>query len=617
MIVRQSKLVACAAVILLVAITATTAAAQIIYHVTFPNAVHHETEIILMVSDLPAGSAEFRMSRSSPGRYAIHEFAKNVYNVRAVDGGGRELRITRPNPYQWNVSGHNGTVQVSYTLFADRAGGTYSQVDLSHAHLNIPATFMWVRGMDESEISVMFHPPPNSNWKVATQLVPTGEFTFTAPDLQYFMDSPTELSDFSLREWAVPSGDGGTSTIRLAVHHRGTEAEVDEYADMTRRVVEQEIAVFGAPAPYDHGTYTFIADYLPWASGDGMEHRNSTILSSSSSLANNALGLLGTVSHEFFHSWNVERLRPSSLEPFDFERANMSGELWFAEGFTSYYHPLFIKRAGISSLDDYVRQLGRRLNTVINSPGRAFFSPVEMSMQAPFVDAATSIDAHNRSNTFISYYTWGSVIALNLDLTLRTRFDLTLDGYMRLVWENFGVPETPYTVEDLERTLAEFTDDEYFARDFFDRYIRGSEVPDYRTLLAYAGLLLRPSNPGGSFLGIVNLRYDEEGATITSGTRIGSPLYEAGLDRGDRIISIGGRSTLSDDDWRAIKTSHEAGDVIEIEFEQRGQREAASLTFVNDPRLELVTYEAAGMEVTGEMREFRESWLSTQVRYSR
>lgn len=614
MIVRKSKLVACAAVILLVAITATTATAQITYHVTFPNVVHHEAEIIVTISGLPPGIAEFRMSRSSPGRYAIHEFAKNVYNVRAVDGGGRELRITRPDPYQWNVSGHNGTVQVSYTLFADRAGGTYSQVDLSHAHLNIPATFMWVRGMDESEISVMFHPPSNSNWKVATQLVPTGEFTFTAPNLQYFMDSPTELSDFSLREWDVPSGDGGTSTIRLAVHHRGTESEVDEYADMTRRVVEQEIAVFGAPAPYDHGTYTFIADYLPWASGDGMEHRNSTILSSSGSLANNALGLLGTVSHEFFHSWNVERIRPRSLEPFDFERANMSGELWFAEGFTSYYHPLFIKRAGISSLDDYARQLGGRLNTVINSPGRAFFSPVEMSMQAPFVDAATAVDPHNRSNTFISYYTWGSVIGLNLDLTLRTRFDLTLDGYMRLVWENFGVPETPYTVGDLERALAEFTDDESFARDFFDRYIRGSEVPDYAELLAHAGLLLRPFNPGGSFLGIVNLRYDEDGATINSGTRIGSPLYEAGLDRRDRIISIGSRSLLSDDDWQAIKADHDPGDMVEIEFEQRGQHRAASLIFVDDPRLELVTYEAAGMEVTGEMREFRESWLGSNVR---
>ena len=280
-------------------------AQDIRYEVSFPNAVHHEAEISIHFTGLPGTPLELRMSRSSPGRYALHEFAKNVYNVRAVDGQEDPLHVVRPNPYQWDVRDHDGSVTFTYTLFADRGGGTYSQVDETHAHFNMPSAFMWARGLDQRPISIAFRPPAGSNWKVATQLVPADArmhgTEFTAPHLQYFMDSPTELSDHALRQWAVES-NGRTYTIRLAVHHDGTEAEVDEYAEMAKKVVAEQVAVFGETPDYDVGTYTFIADYLPHVSGDGMEHRNSTILASRGSLAENALGLLGTVSHEYFHS---------------------------------------------------------------------------------------------------------------------------------------------------------------------------------------------------------------------------------------------------------------------------------------------------------------------------
>lgn len=587
--------------------------AQIRYDVTFPNAAHHEAEVVITYADLPAAPLELRMSRSSPGRYAIHEFAKNVYNVRVDDGRDRSLRVERPNPYQWDVPDHGGTVRVRYTLYADRADGTYSQIDETHAHMNMPATFMWARGLDDRPIEIAFRPPEGSGWKAATQLFPTDDpMRFTAPGRQYFLDSPTELSDFAMRTWEV-GGNGGRYTIRLAVHHRGTDEEVDRYAEMTRQVVAEQIAVFGRPADFDAGTYTFIADYLPYASGDGMEHRNSTILSSTASLAQAAMGLLGTVSHEFFHSWNVERIRPRSLEPFDFERANMSRELWFAEGFTSYYTPLFITRAGLRSLSDFARGLSGGLDFVINSPGRRFFSPMEMSMRAPFVDAATAIDPVNHTNIFISYYTWGSMIGLALDLSLRGQFNLTLDDYMRRVWEVHGTTERPYEVADLEGILAEFSGDEAFAREFFDRYVRGRDVADYETLLSQAGFLLRPRNPGASFLGIVQLDFEDEGAVIESNTRIGEPLYEAGLDRGDVILTLGGRPLGSEADWQAIKDAHRPGDVIAVEYVGRAGRDSTEVRLVEDPRLEVLTYEEAGLAVTPGMRTFRLTWLGSRA----
>src|SRR5262245_51915080 len=197
-----------AALILSIAlITAQSAVSQqpISYEVTFPNAIHHEAEITLTASGLPRGKpVELWMSRSSPGRYALHEFAKNVYRVRVTNGAGKELTASRPNPYSWAVAGHDGTVKVSYTLFGNLGDGTYAQIDAGHAHLNMPASFMWIRGQDTRPIQVRFTVPQGSGWKAATQLFPTPDsLSFTAPGLQYFMDSPTELSRYTLREWTA------------------------------------------------------------------------------------------------------------------------------------------------------------------------------------------------------------------------------------------------------------------------------------------------------------------------------------------------------------------------------------------------------------------------------
>ncbi|MDQ3521317.1 MAG: PDZ domain-containing protein [Gemmatimonadota bacterium] len=594
---------------------------RVSYEIAFPNAVHHEAEVSATFAGVPVGKPlEVRMARTSPGRYALHEFAKNVYSVKAFDGRGRALTVTQPNLHQWNVGGHDGTVRVTYTLFGDRADGTYTGIDNTHAHLNIPATFVWARGMENAPVRVVFRKPV-PGWRIATQLRPNPDSTvFTAPNLQYFMDSPTEISPFSLRSWQVRSG-ARPYTIHLAVHHAGTEREVDAYAEMARKVVDEQIAVFGEAPRFDYGSYTFIACYLPHVAGDGMEHRNSTVLTSTRPLSTGALANLGTLSHEFFHAWNVERIRPRSLEPFDFEEANVSGELWFAEGFTSYYTPLFPRRAGITSDDEYAASLSGTLNTVINAPGRQFFSPVEMSMQAPFVDAAASIDPQNRQNTFVSYYTWGSAIGLGLDLTLRTRFQgVTLDDYMRAMWREYGrlqdtvrlAPQKPYTLADLRRVLGEVTRDPAFANQFFHRYIEGREVVDYENLLGRAGLLLRKMNAGQPWHGAV--LQDREGLVfIGTGTLIGTPMYRAGLDRGDRILSVDGKPVASSAEVQAIIAARRPGDSLPIEWEQRGETRRANLVLAEDPQLEVVTFEKAGRPVSPAMQQFRSQWLASRA----
>ena len=586
---------------------------EVVYDISFPNAVHHEANVTVTYTGLPLRPLELRMSRSSPGRYALHEFAKNVYNVAAVDSAGKALPITRPNEHQWNVT-HNGYVRASYTLYADLADGTYSGIDNTHAHLNMPATFMFARQTFERPIRVRFNIPAGSNWRVATQLKPTSDpYTFTAPNLQYFFDSPTEVSNHALRSWTV-AGRDRTDTIRVAMHHLGTDAELDAYVENTKKIVLEQRAVFGDLPRFDFGTYTFLADYLPWVSGDGMEHRNSTVVSSTRSLAQAGTGVLGTVSHEFFHAWNVERIRPRSLEPFDFERANMSGELWFAEGFTSYYGPLTLKRAGITPLDDYVRGLGFGVSEVLTAPGRLFFSPVEMSFQAPFVDAAASIDPSNRTNTFISYYTYGAVIALGLDLMLRTEKDNTLDDFMRAMWARYGRTEMPYSLDNWRMTLGQVVRDQQWADNFFNKHIAGKDPIDFATLLSRVGLQLRRAGVGQATFGGVGLSRDTGRVVITSNTPVGTPIYQAGVDRGDRIVSLDGTPILNSAMVQTILDAHKPGDQLTIVFESRGETKTATMTLIERQQLEIVTNEKAGLAVTPEMIAMREAWLGSKVK---
>ncbi len=593
------------------------------YEVSFPQAVHHEARVSVTFPVRRRDTVEVWMSRSSPGRYALHEFAKNVYDVSAVDGRGRPLRVTWKDPYRWFVGGHDGTVTFRYTLFGDRADGTYAQIDPTHAHLNMPATFAFARGLEARPIRIRFDVPAGSRWRPATQLVPTADpFTFTAPDLQYFMDSPTELSDYTLRTWTVARQGGRVDTIRLALHHQGTEAEADSYAAMAQKVVREEQAIYGELAPYDHGTYTFLADYLDWASGDGMEHRNSTVLSARGHLKTDAVGLLGTVAHEFFHSWNIERIRPKALEPFDFTRANASDALWFGEGFTSYYDALVLRRAGF--LDDaaYGEDIGGNVNALINTNGRRFFGARDMALQAPFVDAATAIDPNNRPNTFLSYYTYGAAVGLGLDLTIRTRFPgKTLDGFMRAMWEQYGrttrryVVPKPYTVDDLERVLGAYTGDRAFAADFFARYVTGREVVDYAALLDAVGFVLRPARPGAGSMGTVQLAFDSAGAVIRSAVFASDPLYAAGLERGDRLLSVDGRPITSADAWTAATGTRRPGDTAEVVFQRRagGERVTVRVPFAQDAQLVIVPYEKDGKTPSAAQAALRAAWLGSRV----
>jgi predicted metalloprotease with PDZ domain len=348
---------------------------------------------------------------------------------------------------------------------------------------------------------------------------------------------------------------------------------------------------------------------MPQVSGDGMEHRNSTVLSGSRSLADADYGQIGTLSHEFFHSWNVERLRPAELEPFDFTRANATPSLWFAEGFTNYYGPLAIRRAGVSTVDRFLAEVGGQANVILNTPARAYGSPQEMSLRAPFVDAAASIDPTN-PYIFTSYYTYGAALALTLDLTLRQRFEgLTLDDYMRHMWRTHGRTEKAYTPDDLRAGLAEVTGDPAFAQAFFDASIKGSEMPDLAPLLAQAGVVMKPRNPTGAWVGPARLQVAETVVRLAAATAPNTPLYLAGLDGGDEIVRLGDTVIDSQANWDDALKALKPGDTVSITFIQRGAERTAQLRLASDPAVDLVRIESTGGTATPAQLAFRTAWL--------
>ena len=221
------------------------------YSISFENAVHHEASVTANFPDIKTDTLEIRMSRTSPGRYAVHEFAKNVYDFKATDGNGNPLNVYRKDPYSWFVLDHKGIVNITYTLFANHGDGTYAQVDETHAHLNIPATFMYAPALSNRKIEIDFRVRDDLGWKIATQLPLVSGTTYSAPNLYYFMDSPTEISNFGLREFMVDD-----QNVRLALHHNGTEEELDTYFEKVKKVVlEQQKVLIMEPTLFWPATF--------------------------------------------------------------------------------------------------------------------------------------------------------------------------------------------------------------------------------------------------------------------------------------------------------------------------------------------------------------------------
>jgi predicted metalloprotease with PDZ domain len=503
----------------LLALGAADAAAQdtsapaykISYRLSMPEPASHLFNVRVDVEGLKgADHVDFQMPRWSPGRYAVFDFAKNVQQARAhtecVGAPGAQdctastLEVTRLDTQTWRVD--NSGPQVPrpangltfyYKVYADDLSGTFSQLDKRHANFNGGSVFVYVVGHKQDPATLKIDAP--AGWKIIngqSKTTAQSEFSFANYDL--LIDTPTEVApDFNVETFEV-----GGKTYRVVVHSFGDEGgRRAELAKQVERVVRAETSMMPAP---DYEQYTFLFHFDPKARrGDGMEHLNSTQIVETSALADRGTfdGAVGTAAHEFFHVWNVKRMRPAGLGPWDFTRPVVTRGLWIAEGFTNYYGKLAQRRAGVWDDGQLFDAYARTIGYVETSQGSKWTSAVESSVLAPFIDRGSSDQQTNLQNTVVSYYPKGETLAVALDLLIRgrSRGRASLDAVMRRAYEEFYLKSErdsyylkgrAYTVEDFQRVASEVAG--FDLSDFFRRHVYGVEPPPYDEALAYVGL---------------------------------------------------------------------------------------------------------------------------------
>jgi predicted metalloprotease with PDZ domain len=430
----------------------------------------------------------------SPGRYAKMDFAKNIQDFHATDAAGRELGWEKTTGNRWAVrTSGTRTVHIRYRSFNNALSGTFSVLDSAHANWNGASLFMYVEGWKQRPVTLKIVPP--AGWQVLN-----GD-TRTANQLEYrfenydrLIDTPTEVSpNFMVDSFYV---DG--KKYRTMVHHNGTApAGVRQrFVRDVEKIVRYENSVFSAP-PLEQYTFLF---HIGYAGGDGMEHLYSTQVIDSRAWADSFTVLpgLGTGAHEYFHVWNVKRVRPVALGPFDYTREQYQPSLWVAEGWTQYYGMSAPGRAGIVDRESFYTIMAGLMQINLTAPGRKEVSARMSSFHAPFWDGAPQAQPNNGAQSYFTYYTKGAGLALYLDLYLRAKtsnqraLDDVFNALKRRTWNapstSYYLQGRGYTERDVELAASEIAGEDLHA--WFERHVGGTEDVDYDAVLARAGLRL-------------------------------------------------------------------------------------------------------------------------------
>ncbi|MDT5295898.1 MAG: hypothetical protein QOJ76_2778 [Acidobacteriota bacterium] len=496
--------------------TSSAPAYRIAYRLLMTQPATHLFDVEVKVEGLKgARQVDFQMPRWSPGRYAVFDFAKNVQEVTALGDcppasrcGTEGKPVTRLDTQTWQVvTRESDSVTLNYKVFADDLSGTFSQLDARHASFNGGSVFVYVVGHKQDPVSLQIGAP--AGWKVFNGYTTRPDQTdFRFPNYDILIDTPTEVGpDFSVQTFEV-----GGKLYRVVVHSLADEGgRRDELTRAVERIVRAETATMPAP---DYEQYTFIFHFDPTTRrGDGMEHLNSTQIVETGALSSRDVfdDALDSAAHEFFHVWNVKRMRPVGLGPWDFTRPVVTQGLWIAEGFTNYYGPLSLRRAGLWNDEQLFKSYAGTIGGIENAPGSRLMSAVESSVLAPFLDRGHAEQRTNLANTSVSYYPKGETLALVLDLLIRGRSNgrVSLDDVMRRAYREFyaeGQNDSyylkghGYTIEDFSRVASEVAG--FDLSDFFERHAYGVQPPPYDEALGYVGLRLvraqapRPSNAG-------------------------------------------------------------------------------------------------------------------------
>jgi predicted metalloprotease with PDZ domain len=465
---------------------------RIAYRIAMPDPAAHLYEVALDVDGALGDSLPLQLPVWSPGRYAKMDFAKNIQQFTVTDAGGKPLHWDKTTGSRW-VVGTRGTrgVRIRYTSFDNLLSGTFSVLDTLHANWNGASLFMYVEGHKPDPVTLAITPP--DGWQILNGDTRTaGQRDYRFENYDRLIDTPTEVAPAFLVDSFVVDG----KKYRTVVHHNGAPpAGVRErFVRDVEKIVTYENSVFSAP-PLDQYTFLF---HIGYPGGDGMEHLYSTQIIDRRPWADSLTVLpgIGTAAHEYFHVWNMKRVRAAALGPFDYTREQYQPSLWVGEGWTQFYGQAALHRGGITDLKEFYGSMAGIIRSNLTAPGRKEVSARMASFYAPFWDGAVQQQPTNGSQTFFSYYTKGSGLALYLDLYIRAKsnnrhsLDDVFANLKRRSWNapnaSYYLQGRGYTELDVERATSEVAGEDMHP--WFEKYVGGTDDLDYDALLARAGL---------------------------------------------------------------------------------------------------------------------------------
>ncbi|MFC2125462.1 M61 family metallopeptidase [Bacteroidota bacterium] len=504
---------------------------EISYYLAFPEPHTHYVEVEIIVNGLDRESTDLQLPVWAPGSYKIRDFARNVETFEAFSLMGKVLVFSKTDKTTWRIiNGSSKSVRIKYKVYAYEMSVRTSFVDENHGYLNGSSVFMYIIGHKDNPASLEIK--PFHTWEIISTALPRENAmknTFRIENYDHLADCPIEIGNHE-----VISFDASGVHHEVAIYGPGNYDTKKLKIDFAR-VIEACTGVFGEnPNEY----YLFIIHNLD-GGGGGLEHANSTTLQVDRwgyMPEHRYKGFLGLVVHEYFHLWNVKRVRPEGYWDIDYLKENYTDALWVLEGFTSYYDEILLKRTGYFTEEEYLRKLAGNLSRVDNRPGNEIQSVTEASMDAwiKFYN-----QNENSRNTTVSYYTKGSILATMLDLEIikTSKGKQSLDDVMKYLYHNnYKKTRDGITSEKIKSAIENVSGKKM--SDFFAKYVFGTDPVDYAKYLDYAGLELSNINGDSPVpqLG-VGTKYIDGKLRVTNVVR-GSSAYEAGINVNDEIIAM-------------------------------------------------------------------------------
>ncbi|WP_407426637.1 M61 family metallopeptidase [Arcticibacter sp.] len=556
---------------MLLSVNNAEAKTEISFEVSFSEPNAHYVDVKMNISGVASDSIDVKMPVWAPGSYLIREFSKNIeqFDVKGIGQNTASYKKIDKNTWRIATAG-NQRIEVTYKVYAFEVSVRTSFVDASHAFLSPTGVFMYVDGMLQLPSIVTVR--PHQGWtKVSTGLEPVKgkPFTYYASDFDVLFDSPIEVGNQDIFEFTAAG-----IKHEVAMYGGGNYDKAKLSVDMAK-IVESQMSIF---RDMPNKRYVFIVHNFQ-SGGGGLEHLNSTVLGASRDAYNTEKGykgFLSLVAHEYFHLWNVKRLRPAALGPFDYSKENYTTDLWISEGFTAYYDNLILRRTGIYSPEAYLNVLSSDIETVSNQPGAGIQPVAESSFDAWIKYYRPN---ENSKNTGISYYNKGAVLGMILDLEIinATKGTKGLDDVLKAMYDEYFLKQNRGFTSGEFKTMAEKVGG-ISLDNFYNEYVYKAAPIKFQVHLDHAGLVLVDEYAGLNTPSLGLTASSKDGKlSVLSVTRAGT-AWTDGISVNDEIIAINGNRISDQTGIERLIANKRVGDKVDVLLSRDGLVRILSVT---------------------------------------